>query len=238
MRPKKSLIIFYRTNKYRFLFVFIFIIFLVSLLICTRLFSITHISLSGAVYINGLDRLSRKNIFFISIPKTEKNLYNTNPSLQSVKVTKVYPSTLNIVVQKAEPVAQLRVKNGFFLLAHDGRIIAKQRNKTHEITLIKYYQQLYFNEYESGEILTKKDILFGAFFVYNFLKLGITVDSVDIINLNMIVLQVGDRKYIFTADKGMEAQFEAFKTIYPYMNVEGIEYKSLDMRFEKPIIKI
>ncbi|HLD27125.1 MAG TPA: FtsQ-type POTRA domain-containing protein [Patescibacteria group bacterium] len=238
MPPKKSLILLYHRNKSKLVFLVIFIVFFALFYIVARLFSVTHISLSGSDSINGLDQLSQKNIFFISISATEKNLYTANPYLQSVKIIKQYPDSLHIIVQKALPTVQLVVDGGFFLLANDGRIIAKQRTKIPDISTVNYYQQLHFNEYEIGALLSKKDILFNVFFVHNFTKMGITVDTVDIINLNMIVLNTKDKTYLFTADKEKEVQFEAFQRIYTYMNVEGIEYKSLDMRFEKPIIKI
>ncbi len=238
MRPKKSLILFYRNNKHIFLFLLIFTFFLVILIRGARLFSISHINLSGTDHINGIDKLYRKIIFFISIPESEKNLYSENPHIQSVKVNKLYPNTLHIIIQKAEPIAQLVVDEGFFVLSDDARIITKARKKDTEIPTISYYQKLHFNEYERGEILAKKDITFSVFFIKSFIRDEILVDSVDIVNLNMILLNSEGKKYIFTADKEKESQLKIFQTIYTRMKVDGIEYRTLDMRFEKPIIKI
>lgn len=203
-----------------------------------RFFSVSRIELSGSDHMNGIDALSKKNIFFISIPETEKNLYKNNPDIQSVKVIKIYPQTLHITVQKAIPVAQLAVANGFFMLTKDNRIIAKRRDKIPHVPILSYYQKLHFHEYETGELLTKKDILLSVFFIHRFMQTGIVVNHVDIASLNMIVLFADDKKYLFTVDKEKDEQFDAFDRIYQHMKVEGVEYNSLDMRFEKPIIKI
>lgn len=182
--------------------------------------------------------LSKKNIFFISIPETEKSLYKNNPDIQSIQVVKIYPQTLYITVQKAHPVAQLVVTNGFFLLTKEGRIIAKQRDKIPHAPIVSYYQKLHFHEHEIGEILTQKDILLSVFFIHRFAQAGIVVTHVDIASVNMIVLFADDKKYLFTANKEKDEQFEIFNTIYTHMKIEGVEYRSLDMRFEKPIIKL
>lgn len=238
MPARRLFTTYFQKHKKSVYFCSIFIFSLLFLFIVHRFFSVSVIELFGSEHINGVDTLSKKNIFFISIPETEKNLYKNNPDIQSVQVVKIYPQTLYIAVQKAHPVAQLVVANGFFLLTKEGRIIAKQRDQTPHVPIVSYYQKLHLHEHEIGEILTQKDILLSVFFIHRFAQAGIVVAHVDIASVNMIVLFADDKKYLFTADKEKDEQFEIFNTIYTHMKIEGVEYRSLDMRFEKPIIKI
>lgn len=238
MQVKQLSIIFYRKNRLTVFFSLVFITFLILLFTFSRLFTISRISLDGSDYINGLDRVADQNIFFISIPDIEQYLYKINPDVQSVIVRKIYPHSLALTIKRAKVAAQLEVANGFFLLTKDTRIMAKKRNKETTVPVVTYYQKLHFDEYEVGEALTKKDILFSVFFIDHFSKVGITVNHIDITSLNMIVLYAGDQKYLFTTEKNRAEQFQIFETIYRKIQVAGFEYSGIDMRSNKPIIKI
>jgi len=67
-------------------------------------------------------------------------------------------------------------------------------------------------------------------------EVGIKVEGIDIMNENMIVLRARESQYIFTTNRDMKAQVAEIKFIIEQLVIKGTNYKSIDVRFEKPVI--
>jgi len=237
MRLKKSLITFYRRVNNPVLFSIFFFLFLALFFITKITFSVSVIEISGSKELKGLKTLQGQFIFFIFSKKFEKQLYDLNPQIKSVQLVKIYPNKIHIDVKKYNTLAIFEVEAGYFFLSEDGRILEKRKEQKENLPIIHYYQKFYFNEYNSGDKLEYKDILYCLFFVNKLHYLGVKIDSIDINGLDMLIFNSGDKKYIFTTSKEKQLQYGEFKTIIERFKIERTEYASIDLRFEKPIIK-
>lgn len=215
-----------------------FVIFLCGLFAFNWYFTIKEVVVDGFKDINGISLLKNKNSIFLNTKKYEDLLYQTNISIQSVSISKSYPSTININVEQAFPTAVLPVGNGYFILSEKGRILSKDRKNTSQLPIIHYYQKLPFQGYESGDTVDNNDILFALQLFTRLSYLGIVSDSIDIKGLDMIVLKKGSIEYVFTTQKDIQEQYEDLKIIIEKFKIDGKQYKRIDLRFDKPIIKI
>ena len=220
------------------IYLLVFVAALIILFFSRFFFVIKHINIQGIDNLNGITQYSQKSYFFISPKEIEQNLYSLNPNIKSIKVETKSPDTIDIVVVKNRVTAKLAIADGELLLSNDGRIIAKQREKTlvHSVPIINYYQKLYFNQYRAGEVIQHKDIVYSLQFADGINEVGIKVEGIDIMNENMIVLRARESQYIFTTNRDMKAQVAEIKFIIEQLVIKGTNDKSIDVRFEKPVI--
>jgi len=200
-------------------------------------FSVSAIEVVGTKKIKGLSALSGKLIFFIFSSYSQR-LYENNPTIKSVRLIKILPNKIRIEAEEYNPVACFAVDNGFFFLAVDGRILEKGRQAKAGLPIIHYYQKFYFDEYRAGDKLKFKDLLQSLYLADKLRYLGINIEVIDISGLDMLIFNSGDKKYFFTTDKDKELLYQEFKTIIERFKIEKTEYESIDLRFDKPIIKL
>jgi len=219
--------------------VLVFLATLVILFAAKYIFIVRTIKISGISELRGLSKLSNSSIFLIRSKTLEKEIFKTNPQVSEVTVQKKLPDTILIKVSKSRPVAELSIADGIFLLSSDGRIISKQKSKTHVLNVpeLNYYQQLFFNQYATGETLTQRDILASLVLADGLLDRHIEVESIDIMNENMIVLKAKDTEFLFTVKKDTTMQVVELEYILEQLDIQGKEFKKIDLRFSKPVIE-
>ena len=54
----------------------------------------------------------------------------------------------------------------------------------------------------------------------------------------MIVLNSKDKRFVFTTEKDVSEQEYQFSAIVRKFRTEGKDFKSLDLRFDKPVISL
>jgi hypothetical protein len=237
MPLSKSLIIFWRKISYPVIFAGSFFFFLTVFFIIKAVFSISVIEIAGSQDIKGLKNLQGQLIFFVFRRETEKKLHDLNPEVKTIQLIKIYPNKILINVKKYQGLALFEVDNGYFFLSKDGRILEKNRKKKESLPIIHYYQKFHFNEYNIGDKLQYEDVLDCLFFADKFRYLEIKIETIDINGLDMLIFNSREKKYIFTTNKEKELQYQEFKTIIERFKIERTEFESIDLRFEKPIIR-
>jgi cell division septal protein FtsQ len=238
MAHQKWWITFYQKIKKPLLFFLYFSFFLAFFLLVKRTFSVSTIDVLGDKNLKGAIKIKGKIIFFISSSKTERELVNLNPEVKKAKIIKIYPNKIRIEVEKDSPVVSFSVAGGYFFLGQEGRILAKKKEGEKNLPSINYYQKLHYQGYDTGEKLSYKDILDSLYFLVEFNYLGIRINSIDINSLNMIIFNLGDKKIFFTTSKKREEQYQTLKKLIERFKIEKVEYESIDLRFEKPIVKL
>ncbi len=189
--------------------------------------------------LTGLTSLYNSNLILLSSNGVKENILNNNPQVQSVHIEKKYPDTLNISVGFYNPAAYIQVNGGYFLLSQSGKILEKNKTiQNKNIPTIKYYQQLDYYGYQSGDVISFKDIAASLKLLVKSLDLGLIINNIDINGLNMIVLNSKDKRFIFTTEKEISEQEYQFAEIVRKLRIEGREFKSLDLRFNKPVISL
>lgn len=185
----------------------------------------------------GLDSYKNKSLIFLSEKELIETLKNQNPQIKKITVAKKFPQKLMIFTELYQPAALIKTNDGYWHLSSDGRILFKSRQKNPYLPLINYYQLMNQYSFNVGDWLTYKDLIMALKFLSALTEIGLPVDSIDIAGYDMIVFKIGEKQIFFTSQKKEEEQKYTLKVIIRQFKIEGKEFKSLDLRFEKPIIK-
>ncbi|MBP9797527.1 hypothetical protein KBC70_00075 [Candidatus Woesebacteria bacterium] len=205
----------------------------------SNFFSVKNIMIEGATDVRGIEDYFGKEIVTLSSQKVSTHLKKNNPKLSEVIVTKVYPDTLTIISTIKRPSVTLKLADGFITLAADGYIIQKSKENPEEKTpLINYYQPLFYNHYAIGDLFDNDDIRTVTRVSRSMADKGIKVSSIDIASENMLVLHTEDFDVFMTSEKDADQQFAEFEYTYKELKIDGMQFSSIDVRFEKPIIKL
>ncbi len=231
-----------KSSKVNWTSVFFFltlIITVTALYFFSQRFTIKKIEISSPdlrLKLLGTENFYDKNLFFLKNEEIKKVLIEANPQLKEVRVEKIYPDDLRLTVSYDQSISALAVDQGYFLLSPQARIISKIKQKPLSIPVINYYQKLHYTSYQTGDEIDLKDIATALFFLQKTQDLGLKTVSIDINGFNMIRLQLANKMILFTTEKSIQDQNYQLETLIRQFKVEGRDFKSLDFRFDKPIV--
>ena len=96
----------------------------------SQFYSINKILVSGLdendnrELINKLNSLNLKNIFFLNKSKI-KNIIENNTLVENYKISKIYPSTLDIKINKSKSLAKINQNGTIFFIGSNGKLSEK-----------------------------------------------------------------------------------------------------------------
>ncbi len=203
-------------------------------------FRIQHVTLEanpGKLPVAGIPEIKGKYIFLTSEKTIADIITRTNPSIKSVIVAHQYPDTVQLSITRYEPVVYLKSQDGYFLLAEEAIILGKSSEiEKKQLPVMNYYQSVPFAEYQAGQQLPTQDIRDSIFFLKKMGDMGIRINSIDIAGFHMLGLYTEDKKYYFSSEKERNVQVYHLEQAMKRFRNEETEYKSIDVRFEKPVI--
>ena len=204
------------------------------------LFKVKRVEVTGILKdqkILGLTAYEGDNLILLSDREVSRDLKQKNPSVKGVVIEKRYPSTLKIRISLYRPSVELAVNVGYFILAEDGRILGKSKALKGSQPLLNYYQKLNYFSYGAGNFIEFKDIQDAIYFVKVLENIGYKVDDVDINNRDILLCNIGEKEVIFTSEKDRALQQYEVSQILKQFKIEGKDFRSIDLRFEKPVVK-
>lgn len=238
MRPKRFFNPYSIDLKTALFFLVLLILFFGLILVVYSTFRVKNIVLQNVspnVKLYGLEGLKNVNLLFLSESKLSEEVIAANPYVAQVTVTKKYPNDLLLDLIYHKETADLQVAGGYFLLAENGRILQKLKEKNNSLTTLSYYQKLDFDNYQSGGNIDQRDILKTLNIISTFDNL----DSIDIQSADVILCKLkgqSTRQVIFSLANDQATQIYELQTIYRQLKIEGKDFQKIDLRFDKPII--
>lgn len=179
-----------------------------------------------------------KNILFLSEETVKKNISESNPQVGNIRLEKIYPDTVRIRVELDNPIAILTVDQGLFVLNNSGKIISKVKTDNTNLPKINYYQKLNYSSFVPGDYVEYNDIKTTLVLLKKLEGLDLEVANVDINGLNMIRLNLKSGVILATTEKDLKTQVYQLEKIIKQFRIEGKEFETLDVRFDKPVVKI
>ncbi len=210
-----------------------------GLMILNNYFRISRIeveALPEGQSIKGLDLYENKNIFFIQEKEMAEKIKLENPNIQQVTIKKQLPNQLKITVKLYKPLAALKANVGYLIISEDGRILAKDKQNRLDLPEINYYQKINFYSSYPGEWIGFEDVVTSLKLLKFSLDLKLAIDMIDINGLDMIGFNLGGNKILFTTKKKESIQEFELEKIVRQFKIEGRSFKSLDLRFDKPVV--
>jgi cell division septal protein FtsQ len=240
MPLKKSSKLYPYIKFFQFIF-FIFLFFILVFVFFTY-FKITNIEVvtnNKKYNLLGTELLINRNLLLNPSSEIHKLILDRNPQIENLKIYKTYPKKLIIKFSLSKPIAEIRANNGYFLLSEKGKIIQKNKAANKNIhPKIHYYQKFDYLSHNIGDYIDNKDLIYAISFVLKIRKVGMSVDSIDITSPNMIRLLLNSSVVYLTTEKDIETQNNQLVKIIEQFKVEGKSFSSIDLRFDKPIIKL
>lgn len=216
----------------------------IGLIYIHQTYTIKHIVVTvnsgSATSAAGLEDLYKQNMLLVSEEQIEKDLQYKNPALQSISVVRAFPSTLKISIIHRKPLAALQVsEEGVFIVDKDGIILVRQQKYAGTLPVLKYYQSFQYRQYQVGDRIDYKDLITTLYFVDTLNGFGYPSKRIDIDGLYMIrLLVIGDKMFFLTSDKDREVQMYQLKELLRQFKIQGKDFKTIDLRFDKPVITI
>ncbi len=204
--------------------------------------NIQIIALGERKELKGFNELKGKNIIFTSDSDIQKAILKSNYDVRSVNVQKQFPSTVYLSVVLYQPLAYLQGDSGYFVLAEDGYVLSRQKDLNTSLPLIHFYEKLNFFNYNVGSKISYSEVKATLKWLQVLRAAGYATDAVDINGPNMLAFTVINdkgqlnRKVVFTTEKDFGQQEYELETILKKFRIDGHDFKTLDLRFNRPVI--
>src|SRR3989344_279061 len=218
-----------------------------SFLLINNYFQLKTIQVEGEkVYnkLSGLESLKGSNLLFLSPQFIKETITNSNPAIVIEDITKEYPDKIYINIKSLEQLAQLKLNIGFAQLSENGKIIKKIKEKDKNLPIINFYQKFDYYQLNVGEDLDHKEVTTALFLLKRCYDLDLKIESIDISGLSIIVFNLKDppageagKKIYFSGEKERENQANELETLLIQFKIKAQNFKVLDLRFDKPIVK-
>lgn len=202
-------------------------------------FSVQEVVIEGVSNLSGLEGYSGAFLPLLKQSDVEAAVSSSNPTLAEVHVYKQYPHTLYLTARELRPVVSVKLSDGYMYISEVGTVLGKNRSESDAaLPVLTYYQPLFFNQAPIGSVVEHAEIVTAAEMTHKVLDLGIAVTKIDITNENMIVLHTDSFTILVTSIKDAQHQLRVLDYTYKQLRRGGEKFTSIDVRFEKPIIKL
>lgn len=192
------------------------------------------------------DNIYGSNFFKLSPSKVEKDLYLSIPIVTSVEVEKSAPNKLVVFVDACEEKFLGYLKSGDCVLFSKGGVFIEEfcqeegeeccSNYAKERNLIYFHSE----EVSVSSLEDDKDRLLVLGEVANIVevleKFELEIDRVSLSNEVLELTDLEDRNYVFTISEDIKTQLQRVVAVLGSVNSSGIEYSSIDFRFERPVL--
>lgn len=227
---------FLHKKLYLFILLSVVCVFIIILLQKTR---VSRIEVIGTDLVKGLRHYSNYPLLLLSEEKIQNDIATVNPHLTQIRVEKKYPHKLIIRARELQQVATLKLADGYAQLAESGVVLVKSRAlPENQLPLITFYQPLYYNQLIVGDTLSFEEIQAGLSVLEAIEGMGSKISTIDIADADMIVLQTETYSVFASAEVDSQLQKTRFEYTYAEFKRRGKDVLSIDVRFERPIIKL
>ena len=202
-----------------------------------RIKSVNVVNNNDTIPVAGIPQIQGHYLFLTTEKDIADIITRTNPSVKSVEIIKQFPDTVQLRLTRHKPVAYLKSTDGYLQLADEAIILSKSSELSKLLLpVITYYQSIPFAQFQSGQQLPAKDIRDSLFFLRKLQEMGIRINSIDIAGFHMLGLYTEEKKYYFTSEKARNIQLYHVEQAIKKFKIENPEYKTIDVRFDKPVI--
>ncbi len=189
-----------------------------------------------------------KNFFTIYIKNLEEELTKNISYIDTVQIQKNIPNTVTVLLKEYSPeLVALTKGNKCHLLSSSGIVLEELcKDSTEENCCVEYAKESkkYMLKALDVDIIEeeKKSRLLAMDDIKNISKMiklfDIQISSISLEKNIVTVFDIDSRKIIFSIGEGINTQLEAFYLVMARIKRDNTNFDSLDMRFERPVMKI
>lgn len=177
------------------------------------------------------------NILLLSESAAESKILRANPAIETVRVVKILPQSVELIVKFRKPVVYLTLSpTRYLLLSSDGTVLDFAYEKPEDLGEIRYYQSISPGEYARGKPLGSRDVRFAAGLAGIFHQYGYSDFLITIEDSHLMHCRVDTMEFIAASDSDHDKQMVSVTQLMKIVQKGGERFKSADVRFEKIII--
>lgn len=201
-------------------------------------FRVQQVELHGTKHITGLSDVQHELIFLVNEEKITKKLLSQNPHLASILIEKKYPNTILLTAKESKIQASLVVDTGYYDLTKNARVIGKHHELKKGSTIIKTGQLYPYTAYQVGDTISSLPLSTSLYLLSRLYEIGLYIDTIEVKGFDVLVFTKGETQYLFLAGENPEEQYNKLFTVVRGLSLQGKKYKSIDVRFAKPVVKL
>ncbi len=208
-----------------------------------RMTTVSHIDMvrvAGNAQVIGSNTLYGTSMLW-GVTDREKQLQDANPHIEKLVLVRKWPDTLVLMTVARKPVAWIQADAGVMTVDTNGYVLRRERDesatRSAELTQISLFQRLAFDQYQVGDRLTINQ-LHSALAILEYLtqREALAVKHIAIGSANVIRCSVEDAEIIFAADKDVQVQGYVLHQLLEQFTRSGRTYRTIDLRFDKPVV--
>lgn len=178
--------------------------------------------------------LARGENLFLTSPEKIKNSLKNNFSNKEISIQKIFPRTIEIIIEKRKAILGVTPKNlldrGIFLLDKDGVVLELVRETPLPIIILDQDSDLIVGE-QVGKDVKKAAAIMTL--VYTAEK----ANRAELGNDSLILFLQDERNVYFPLDKDPDILVGALQLIIARSKIEGRLPKSIDLRYSNPVLR-
>jgi cell division protein FtsQ len=215
------------------------IILVIYILTIIGVFKIKNIEVvKNLVYVGNLEQITDnykgQGYFSLDLNKLEEDIVTYSPYIKSVSTEKIFPNKVRIKAEEYIPISYLEYKDICYIFSEEGIILEK--NEEYETCELESGIEL-----ESQQnIIAEKRLIFDSE-LYEVSKIleefDIYITNV-VFDKNRLELSDGEKSITLEINQEYENQLSKLYLVLEKVNIESIQFKSVDLRFNRPVMKI
>lgn len=207
---------------------------LLSVLLYTfsiQLFTVKKIVVSGTGITVKIDEEKLpKNLLFFPVEKIEKEIKSHNPQLEDVRISKVFPSTLHILVTLGVAVAILKTADFQYALDSRGFVIGDGASHAALATIdIPLDKVIVGQKIEDERVLSAIALVRETQSFY-------PIESITIYNSTSLQARFQNVDIFFPVRTDVGVVANTLQTLFDGFRIKGRQPTVIDLRFDKPVV--
>lgn len=172
--------------------------------------------------------------FTLNLENLENDILNSEKYVKEVSAEKIFPNKVFLEVEEYTPRSYLEYKEKCYIFSEEGVILEDSEE----------YEECVLNN--GIELLSKENIIAENRLIfdtelYQIVKILEEFGwEVSTINFERNVLFVSDQEHtvVIEINQEYENQLSKLYLVLEKVNIEGMEYKTLDLRYQRPVMEL
>lgn len=180
------------------------------------------------------DNYIGEGYFFLNLDTLTEDIYNLSRYIKEVSAQKVFPNSIRIDIEEYIPKYYFESQNICYTMSEEGLILNEEEEyeecgKDIDIML------------QSNQNIMSKDRLIFDNEVYQAVKVleefGWEISNISF-DRTVLNISDNDKEVILEINDEYQTQLARLYIVLEKINIEGIDYRSLDLRFNRPVMQI
>ena len=196
-----------------------------------RLFQIKHIMVSGdpaKVEVNAKQFVG--NMIFFQSGAVIAEIKEENPLIRTIEIRKHFPSTLELVVYKRQPIARLQTNTALVGIDEEGVVTDMLGNDTLPVILIDVPLV------RMGAMM-KDEAVKQSITILVHVSSYLHIQKIQKFESMSLLVKTQESNIFFTQKGDIRPILDTLQTLIMGFRIKGTMPKTIDLRFDKPVVQ-